>query len=450
MTEHYDLVLHAPRAVVGGGEASCTVAVRGGRIAAIADFGTDLPADRVVTLAAEVLLPGLVDTHVHVNDPGRTEWEGFASATRAAAAGGVTTIVDMPLNSLPPTVDVAALEVKRKAAEQNCFVDVGFWGGAIPGNVSDLRPLHDAGVFGFKCFLADSGVEEFPHLEPAEFVSAVRAVAEFDGLMIVHAEDGHALEHAPSAEGRGYGGFLASRPRGVENLAIAEVIEAARWTGGRLHILHLSSADALPMIRSARRDGLRLTAEVCPHYLIFAAEEIPDGATEFKCCPPIREAANRDELWAAVADGTIDFIVSDHSPCTPELKRLDIGDFAAAWGGISSLQLGLPAIWTEARRRGHSLADVIRWMAERPAAQVGLDQKGSIAVGKDADFAVFAPDETLVVDPNVLYHKNAVTPYAGRTLTGRVRSTWLRGTDISADVETNGDRRGRLLRRGEV
>jgi len=397
-----------------------------------------------------VLLPGLVDTHVHVNDPGRTEWEGFASATRAAAAGGVTTIVDMPLNSLPPTVDVAALEVKRKAAEQNCFVDVGFWGGAIPGNVSDLRPLHDAGVFGFKCFLADSGVEEFPHLEPAEFVSAVRAVAEFDGLMIVHAEDGHALEHAPSAEGRGYGGFLASRPRGVENLAIAEVIEAARWTGGRLHILHLSSADALPMIRSARRDGLRLTAEVCPHYLIFAAEEIPDGATEFKCCPPIREAANRDELWAAVADGTIDFIVSDHSPCTPELKRLDIGDFAAAWGGISSLQLGLPAIWTEARRRGHSLADVIRWMAERPAAQVGLDQKGSIAVGKDADFAVFAPDETLVVDPNVLYHKNAVTPYAGRTLTGRVRSTWLRGTDISADVETNGDRRGRLLRRGEV
>jgi len=259
-----------------------------------------------------------------------------------------------------------------------------------------------------------------------------------------------ALEHAPSADGRGYDGFLASRPRGAENLAIEEVIEAARGTGGRLHILHLSSADALPMIRSAGRDGLRLTAEVCPHYLIFAAEEIPDGATEFKCCPPIREAANRDELWAAVADGTIDVIVSDHSPCTPELKRLDIGDFAAAWGGISSLQLGLPAIWTEARRRGHSLTEVIRWMAERPAAQVALDRKRSIAVGKDADFAVFAPDETLVVEPNLLYHKHAVTPYAGRRLTGRARSTWLRGTDISADVETNRDRRGRLLRRGEV
>ena len=259
-----------------------------------------------------------------------------------------------------------------------------------------------------------------------------------------------ALEHAPSADGRGYDGFLASRPRGAENLAIEEVIEAARGTGGRMHILHLSSADALPMIRSAGRDGLRLTAEVCPHYLIFAAEEIPDGATEFKCCPPIREAANRDELWAAVADGTIDVIVSDHSPCTPELKRLDIGDFAAAWGGISSLQLGLPAIWTEARRRGHSLTEVIRWMAERPAAQVALDRKRSIAVGKDADFAVFAPDETLVVEPNLLYHKHAVTPYAGRRLTGRARSTWLRGTDISADVETNRDRRGRLLRRGEV
>jgi allantoinase len=405
----------------------------------------------VLRLAAdEVLLPGLVDTHVHVNDPGRTEWEGFVSATRAAAAGGVTTIIDMPLNSLPPTVDVAALEVKRKAASGDCFVDVGFWGGAIPGNVRDLRPLHDEGVFGFKCFLADSGVEEFPRLESREFVEALREVAEFDGLMVVHAEDAHALEHTPSAAGRHYDGFLASRPRGVENLAIAEAIEAARWTGCRLHILHLSSADALPMIRSARRDGLRLTVEVCPHYLIFSSEEIPDGATQFKCCPPIRESANRDELWAAVADGTIDCIVSDHSPCTPELKRMDVGDFGEAWGGISSLQLGLPAIWTEARKRGHALSDVVRWMSEHPAAQAGLRRKGAITVGKDADFAVFAPDETMIVDPARLHHKNAVTPYAGRTLTGRVRSTWLRGTDISADVESNGDRHGRLLRRGEA
>ena len=451
MTDTYDLVIHAAHAVAGGAEVGCTVGVRGGTIVAVEPYGADLAGKQELRLADdEVLLPGLVDTHVHVNDPGRTEWEGFVSATRAAAAGGVTTIIDMPLNSLPPTVDVAALDVKRKAAQDNCFIDVGFWGGAIPGNVSDLRPLHDEGVFGFKCFLADSGVEEFPQLESDQFVAALREVATFDGLMIVHAEDGHALEHAPAASGREYGGFLASRPRGVENLAIAEAIEAARWTGCRLHILHLSSADAMPMIRSARRDGLRLTVEVCPHYLIFAAEEIPDGATQFKCCPPIREGANRDELWAAVADGTIDCIVSDHSPCTPELKRLDLGDFGEAWGGISSLQLGLPAIWTEARQRGHRLSDVIRWMAEHPAAQAGLQRKGAIAVGNDADFAVFAPDETMVVDPNLLYHKNAVTPYAGRTLTGQVRSTWLGGTDISGDVESNGDRRGRLLRRGEA
>jgi allantoinase len=451
MSERFDLVIHAPRAITPDGEIACTIAVRGETIVALEDFGADLTSDRVLRLAAdEVLLPGLVDTHVHVNDPGRTEWEGFVSATRAAAAGGVTTIIDMPLNSLPPTVDVAALEVKRKAASGDCFVDVGFWGGAVPGNVRDLRPLHDEGVFGFKCFLADSGVEEFPRLESREFVEALREVAEFDGLMVVHAEDAHALEHTPSAAGRHYDGFLASRPRGVENLAIAEAIEAARWTGCRLHILHLSSADALPMIRSARRDGLRLTVEVCPHYLIFSSEEIPDGATQFKCCPPIRESANRDELWAAVADGTIDCIVSDHSPCTPELKRMDVGDFGEAWGGISSLQLGLPAIWTEARKRGHALSDVVRWMSEHPAAQAGLRRKGAITVGKDADFAVFAPDETMIVDPARLHHKNAVTPYAGRTLTGRVRSTWLRGTDISADVESNGDRHGRLLRRGEA
>ena len=451
MTEKYSVVFRAERAIVAGAEISCAVAVRDGIIVAIEALDADLPAAVEVRLAAdEILLPGLVDTHVHVNDPGRTEWEGFVSATRAAAAGGVTTIIDMPLNSLPPTVDVAALDVKRKTAQDSCFVDVGFWGGAIPGNLADLRPLHDEGVFGFKCFLADSGVEEFPQLESGEFVAALTEIATFDGLMIVHAEDGHALEHAPVAAGREYGGFLASRPRGVENLAIAEAIEAARWTGCRMHILHLSSADAMPMIRSARRDGLRLSVEVCPHYLVFSAEEIPDGATQFKCCPPIREAGNRDELWAALADGTIDCIVSDHSPCTPELKGLDLGDFGEAWGGISSLQLGLSAVWTQARERGHDLTDVVRWMAEHPAAQAGLSRKGSIAVGNQADLAVFAPDETMVVDPAQLYHKNAVTPYAGRTLTGRVRSTWLRGTDISADVATNGDRRGVLLRRGDA
>ena len=444
MTE-LDLVFRARRVITTAGEVARCVGVRNGSIVAIEPYDAELDADRVIEIDSdEVLLPGLVDSHVHVNDPGRSEWEGFASATRAAAAGGVTTIIDMPLNSIPPTTDVAALEVKRKTATGQAFVDVGFWGGAVPGNLADLRGLHDAGVFGFKCFLLHSGVDEFPHLEPDELQAAMREVRSFGALMIVHAEDSHAIDHAPAAHGESYRDFLASRPRGAENLAIAQVIELARWTGCRVHVLHLSSSDALPMIASARREGVRLTVETCPHYLSFMAEEIPAGATQFKCCPPIREADNRELLWQGVADGTIDCIVSDHSPCTPELKRFDIGDFGVAWGGISSLQLGLPAIWTEARRRGHALTDVVRWMASGPAAQAGLLRKGQIALGYAADLCVFAPDDAFVVDVERLHHKNPVTPYAGRPLAGVVRSTWLRGERIDVTDQP----RGRLLARG--
>ena len=444
MTE-LDVVFRARRVITTAGEVARCVGVRNGSIVAIEPYDAGLDADRVIELDSdEVLLPGLVDSHVHVNDPGRSEWEGFASATRAAAAGGVTTIIDMPLNSIPPTTDVAALEVKRKTATGQAFVDVGFWGGAVPGNLADLRGLHDAGVFGFKCFLLHSGVDEFPHLEPDDLQAAMREVRSFGALMIVHAEDSHAIDHAPTAHGESYRDFLASRPRGAENLAIAQVIELARWTGCRMHVLHLSSSDALPMIRSARRDGLQLTVETCPHYLTFSAEEIADGATQFKCCPPIREADNRELLWQGVADGTIDCIVSDHSPCTPELKRFDIGDFGVAWGGISSLQLGLPAIWTEARRRGHALTDVVRWMASGPAAQAGLLRKGQIALGYAADLCVFAPDDSFVVDVERLHHKNPVTPYAGRPLAGVVRSTWLRGERIDLTDQPC----GRLLTRG--
>ncbi|WP_326569318.1 allantoinase AllB [Amycolatopsis rhabdoformis] len=439
-----DLVVRAARAVTAAGEGPATLGVDGGRIVAVEPGIVDLPADRVVELAAdEVLLPGLVDTHVHVNDPGRAEWEGFETATRAAAAGGVTTIVDMPLNSLPPTVDVAALEVKRKAASGRTHVDVGFWGGAIPGNTGDLRPLYDAGVFGFKCFLLHSGVDEFPPLDPAGLDAAMRELASFDALMIVHAEDSEAIEAAPDPHGEKYTDFLGSRPRGAENLAITHVIEAARRTGARAHVLHLSSSDALPLIASARREGVALSAETCPHYLSFVAEEIRDGATQFKCCPPIREAANREVLWQGLADGVIDTIVSDHSPCTPELKRFDTGDFGLAWGGISSLQLGLPAVWTQARQRGFSLRDVVRWMAERPAAQVGMTRKGHLAVGYDADFSVFAPDEAFVVDVAALKHRNPVSAYDQRPLAGVVRGTWLRGAPVTGD-----EPRGELLTRG--
>jgi allantoinase len=441
-----DLVIRAPRVVTAAGEVSRCVGVRDGRIAAIEPLGAELAGQRTVTLDDDqVLLPGLVDTHVHVNEPGRTEWEGFATATRAAAAGGVTTILDMPLNSIPPTVEVAALEAKRKAAEPQAYVDVGFWGGAIPGNIDRLRSLHDAGVFGFKCFLVHSGVDEFPPLSLAELDEYLQALSTFPALMIVHAEDADAVGRAPAARGDRYLDFLRSRPRGAENLAVAHVIESARFAGARVHVLHLSSSDTLPMIRSARRDGVQITVETCPHYLTFDAERILDGATQFKCCPPIREAENRELLWQGLASGDIDCVVSDHSPCTPDLKRLDIGDFGTAWGGIASLQLGLSVVWTNARRRGHPLGDVVRWMAERPAVIAGLRRKGRIALGYDADFCVFAPDDAFVVDVRQLHHRNPVSPYADLALAGVVRGTWLRGQELTGD-----ECRGNLLTRGEA
>jgi allantoinase len=435
-----DLVFRARRMITTAGEVEGTVGVREGRIVAVEPLNSALDADRVIELGAnQVLLPGLVDTHVHINDPGRTEWEGFKTATRAAAAGGITTLLDMPLNSLPPTIDAEALDVKRKTAEGRLHVDVGFWGGAVPGNLKQLRPLHEEGVFGFKSFLLHSGVDEFGHLSFAEFEAALRELNRFNGLMIVHAEDESSIS---TPKGRRYADFLASRPRGAENSAIAKVIDLARKTGARAHILHLSSSDALPMIAEARAEGVELTVETCPHYLTFVSEEIPDGATEFKCCPPIREAANREALWQGLADGVIDYIVSDHSPSTVKLKRFDTGDFGDAWGGIASLQIGLPAVWTQARRRGHKIFEVAEWMAHRPAKLAGMRHKGQIAPGFDADFCVFAPDEAFVVQAEQLHHRNPVTAYHGMPLAGRVVSTWLRGIKVTGE-EMHGDLLGR-------
>ncbi|MCH6468999.1 allantoinase AllB [Sinomonas terrae] len=440
----FDLVIRGQRVLTTAGIVPREVGITDGRIVALEPFGNGLAGREVIELADdETLIPGLVDSHVHVNEPGRTEWEGFASATRAAAAGGVTTIIDMPLNSIPPTVNVDALRVKRAAAETQSFVDVGFWGGAIPGNTGDLRALHDEGVFGFKCFLLHSGVDEFPHLEVDELEKDLSEIASFDGLMIVHAEDSRAIDHAPNPEGDIYESFLHSRPRGAENVAIAEVIERARWTGARAHILHLSSSDALAMIATAKRDGVKLTVETCPHYLTLLAEEIPNGATAFKCCPPIREASNRELLWQGLEDGIIDCIVSDHSPSTVDLKDLENGDFGVAWGGVASLQLGLPIIWTEARRRGIPLERVVEWMGHKPAELARLQRKGTLAPGYDADLAIFAADEAFVVDADKLYHKNHITPYQGKTLSGVVRRTFVRGTEVDFS-----EPRGQLIRRG--
>ncbi|MEU6243736.1 allantoinase AllB [Streptomyces sp. NPDC047024] len=437
-----ELALRSTRVVTPEGVRAATVTVAAGTVTAVLPYDAPLPdATRLEELGDHALLPGLVDTHVHVNDPGRAELEGFRTATRAAAAGGITTLVDMPLNSLPPTTSTAHLDIKRAAAHGRTHIDVGFWGGALPGNVKDLRPLHEAGVFGFKAFLSPSGVDEFPHLEREQLARSLAEIAGFGGLLIVHAEDPAWLADAPA--GTAYAGFLASRPHAAETEAIAQLIEQTRRLDARVHVLHLSSAAALPLIAAAKAEGVRLTVETCPHYLTLTAEEVPDGASEFKCCPPIREAANQDLLWQALADGTIDCVVTDHSPSTADLKT---PDFATAWGGISGLQLSLPAVWTEARRRGHGLADVVRWMSACTAALAGLDRKGAIAPGRDADFAVLAPEETFTVDPARLQHRNPVTAYAGRTLHGVVKSTWLRGERVYADGEFT-EPRGRLLTR---
>jgi allantoinase len=429
----YELVIRARRAVTPDGVRPVTVAVRDGRIAAVAGPGAALDAASTEELPGhEILLPGLVDTHVHVNEPGRTDWEGFETATRAAAAGGVTTLIDMPLNSLPPTTTTAALAVKRAAAAPSAHVDVGFWGGAVPGNLASLAGLHEAGVFGFKAFLADSGVPEFGQLDAAGLDAVLAETARLGALLIVHAEDPGVLAAAPGPAGRAYAGFLASRPAAAEDRAVAGLLAAAGRHGARVHILHLASAGALPLIAAARADGAAVSAETCPHYLSFCAEQVPDGATEFKCCPPIRDAANRDGLWAGLAGGLIGTVVSDHSPCPPGLKQRGSGDFGAAWGGISSLQLGLPAVWTQARRRGHDLTDVVRWMAAGPAALAGLAGKGTIAPGCDADLVAFDDTATFTVDPTRLEHRHPVTPYAGQTLTGMVRRIWLRGQAAGA------------------
>lgn len=445
MTHTPTLVLRSRRVFTPAGELPADVIVAGGRIADVAPYRSAAGAP-VEDLGELALLPGLVDTHVHINEPGRTAWEGFTSATRAAAAGGVTTLIDMPLNSIPATVTLDALRVKQEVARGRVYVDVGFWGGAIPGNTHELEPLYRAGVYGFKSFLAPSGVDEFPHVNAAELAEALTEQARLDALAIIHAEAPHVLDAAPQVPGRAYADFLASRPDAAETVAVEQLLDIAKRTCARVHVLHVSSAQVLPLLDAARAAGIAVTAETCPHYLTLVAEGVPAGDTAFKCCPPIRSQDNRDALWRGIEAGSFAAVVSDHSPCTADLKRLDVGDFAAAWGGIASLQLGLATVWTEARARGFELADVVALMAAGPARLVGLARKGAIAPGYDADLVAFDPDAVFTVDPAGLHHRNPVTPYAGRALTGTVRTTWLAG----APVDVHGSPRGRLLDRAET
>jgi allantoinase len=376
-----------------------------------------------------VILPGLVDSHVHINEPGRTEWEGFATATRAAAAGGYTTLIDMPLNCLPETTTVAALEAKRDAAAGQCLVDWAAWGGLTDHNKDQLVPLAEAGVAGYKCFLVDPGIEGLTQVGRPALEAAAPILARTGLPLLVHAELAeHLYRVGDDEDWRQYGTWLRSRPDMSELAAIRMLIELCREYRFRLHIVHLSTALALEELRAARAEGLPLTVETCPHYLHFFAEDIRDGATLLKCAPPIRSRANRDALWQGLLDGIIDMIATDHSPCPPEMKA---GDFRTAWGGIASLSVAVSVIWTEMRQRGLPLEDIARWMSAQPAKLAGMEgRKGAIAPGYDADLVVFDPDAEFTLREVNLHYRHPVSPYLGERLQGKVRATFLRGSKI--------------------
>jgi len=423
------------RTVVSSSEiAPASIHIRDEKIVSVRDFDEVVAGCEVIEASEEsVVMPGLVDTHVHINSPGRTEWEGFPTATCAAAAGGVTTLIDMPLNSIPPTTTLAGFKEKLDTAKDDCFVDVGFWGGVVPGNTGELARMFAAGVVGFKCFLVPSGVDEFPHVTEGDLREAMPELSRLGAMLIVHAELSGPMRATDEMDDtdKSYEAFLHSRPCAAENEAVALMIRLSREFKTRVHIVHLSSAEALPLLRDAQAEGVKITAETCPHYLHFAAETVPPGATEFKCCPPIREGDNRERLWQGLADGTIDMVVSDHSPCPASMKVRETGDFMAAWGGVASLQLRLPVVWTEARRRGFSLRELTKWLCLNPARQVALaSRKGAIAPAFDADIVIWNPEREFVVDAARLEHRHKLTPYQGERLTGVVEKTFLRGRKI--------------------
>ncbi|ROS05638.1 allantoinase [Sinobacterium caligoides] len=456
MSESNIKALRSRRVITPNGEIAATIIVAGERIESIESHDYDgnlLINAELVDLGNNVLMPGLVDTHVHINEPGRTDWEGFDTATHAACAGGITTLVDMPLNCSPVTTTVDALNIKLNEITdgKKLWVDCGFWGGITSDNLDDLEALTEAGILGAKSFTCHSGLDEFPSVNEAQMKQGMRIMARAQLPYLVHAEmDGNPdaiIDHS-------YQSFLDSRPKSLENNAIAMVVRVMREIKAEgleplAHIVHLSSAEALPLIRAAQQEGLQLTAETCPHYLTLNSEAIPDGKTVFKCCPPIREDHNRQLLWAAIEDGTISKVVSDHSPCTPQLKHIDSGDLEAAWGGISALQFGLPLIWSEGRTRGFSLVDIARLMCSKPAEFASMGHlKGSIEVGKLADFCVFDDTAAYVISTEMIKHKHKISPYVGTAVRGSIIETWLRGECIYRDDNYLGEASGQHLLKG--
>jgi allantoinase len=440
------------RVVTPEGIRPAAVLVEGERITAVVAVGR-VPAEAQVRDFGEAaILPGLVDSHVHINEPGRTEWEGFETATRAAAAGGYTMLVDMPLNCLPATTSVGALEAKRSAARGKCRVDWAAWGGVVSDNQARIEALAAAGVRGFKCFLVHPGIDGFTMVTEQELRAALPHVARTKLPLLVHAELPGPVDAATAtladADWKSYSTYLKSRPDEAELSAIRLMLALCKEFKFKLHIVHLATCHALPMLGAARAQGLPVTVETCPHYLHFAGETIGDGATLCKCAPPIRSRENREQLWQALKEGLIDFVVTDHSPCPPAMKRLEEGSFKTAWGGIASLSVALPVMWTEASARGFTLVEIARWMAEGPARLAGYDaRKGRIAAGYDGDFAVFDPDAEFVVTKERLHYRHAISPYLGEKLRGVVKATYMRGRAIYADGKFPGEPLGREYRK---
>ncbi len=446
--------LKSKNVIINGAMVAACVEIKGELIHEIYPYEQQLDCE-IRDLGEHVLMPGLVDSHVHINEPGRTEWEGFNTATQAAAAGGITTLVDMPLNCIPVTTTKTAFEEKLSSVQDKLWVDCGFWGGVIPNNIDDLDALLNAGVLGVKSFLIDSGIEEFPNVVADDIRKAMPILAKHNVPYLIHAE----LDcggHDNDVIGDKYQSFLSSRPKKWENDAVAlmyQLAQEAKALGHdvKVHIVHLSSDEALTSISDAKAEGLQFTAETCPHYLTIVSEAIPDGKTLFKCCPPIREHKNREHLWQAIKDGKISFIVSDHSPCTPQLKHIDSGDIEKAWGGISALQFSLPLIWTEAKERGFTLVDLARLMSEETAKFAGLNEiKGQIKVGLHADFLVFDDKASFEITKDMIKHKHKITPYEGRSVTGQIKQTFVRGQQVYSNDEFINKPIGRPLLKGQL
>ena len=439
-----NLAIISQRVLTPKGERPAAILIQEEKImdvVSISEISSDCPVE---DMKNDVVMPGLVDTHVHINEPGRTDWEGFETATKAAAAGGITTLVDMPLNCIPVTTTVGALNQKIAATKNQLWVDCGFYGGLIPDNLQDIESLADAGVLGFKAFLSHSGIDEFPNINEKHLREALPIFANKGIPVLVHAE----LENGAtqSEDHSTYKSFQDSRPKSWENNAVKLLIQLSKEFDARIHIVHLSSADILAEIAQTRNDGYPISVETCPHYLHFSSEHISDGDTRFKCAPPIWESDNKEKLWSGLENGLINFITSDHSPCTAELKNLEVGDFEKAWGGISSIQFTLPVIWTECKTRGYSMDQLINWMSKQPAKFIGKDQqKGQISPGFDADLVCWNPGEKYIIQKEAIHHKNKLTPYEGESLYGVVNATFLRGQKVYENGEFLGNPTGVII-----